>query len=79
MINASTFCTPDLEENKFHNEPITKLEMLALAIAAQRINGGYYKRGGHSDFVNKIETVKKCNALNVLSNLIALLWKLFSK
>ena len=55
MINASTFCTPDLEENKFHNEPITKLEMLALAIAAQRINGGYYKRGGHSDFVNKIE------------------------
>ena len=55
MINASTFCTPDLEENKFYAEPITKLELLALAIAAQHINGGYYKRGGHSDFVNKIE------------------------
>ena len=55
MINASTFCTPDLEENALYSKPITKLEMLALAIAAQRINGRYYKRGGHSDFVNKIE------------------------
>lgn len=55
MIDASTFCNPDLEPVLLYDEPITKLELLALAIAAQRINGGYYKRGGHSDFVNKIE------------------------
>ena len=55
MIDASTFCNQDLEPVRLYDEPITKLELLALAIAAQRINGGYYKRGGHSDFVNKIE------------------------
>jgi hypothetical protein len=56
MINASTFCTHQaLEPISLYDEPINKLELLALAIAAQRINGGYYKRGGHCDFVNKIE------------------------
>jgi len=56
MINASTFCTHQgLEPISLYDEPINKLELLALAIAAQHINGGYYKRGGHSDFVNKIE------------------------
>ena len=56
MINASTFCTHQgLEPIGLYDEPINKLELLALAIAAQHINGGYYKRGGHSDFVNKIE------------------------
>ena len=56
MINASTFCTHQgLEPISLYDAPINKLELLALAIAAQHINGGYYKRGGHSDFVNKIE------------------------
>lgn len=55
MINASIFCSPDFSETEFYAQPITKVELLALAITAQRINGEYIKRGGKSDFVNTIE------------------------
>jgi hypothetical protein len=55
MINASIFCGPGFSEHKLYNEPITKLELLALAIAAQRINNTYLKRGGEMGFVDKID------------------------
>lgn len=55
MINASVFCSPDFSETEFYAQPITKVELLALAITAHRINGEYIKRGGKSDFVNTIE------------------------
>ena len=55
MINASIFCKPGFSEHKLYNEPITKLELLALAIAAQRINDTYLKRGGEMGFVDKID------------------------
>ena len=55
MINASIFCKPGFSEHKLYNEPITKLELLALAIAAQRINNTYLKRGGEMGFVDKID------------------------
>lgn len=56
MINADVFVkNTGLEEGKIYSQPISKVELLALAIVAQRINGEYSKRGGVSDFVTKIE------------------------
>lgn len=56
MINADVFVkNTGLETGKIYNQPISKVELLALAIVAQRINGEYLKRGGASDFVTKIE------------------------
>lgn len=56
MINADVFVkNTGLEEGKIYSQPISKVELLALAIVAQRINGEYLKRGGASDFVTKIE------------------------
>ena len=56
MINADVFVkNTGLEEGKIYSQPISKVELLALAIVAQRINGEYLKRGGVSDFVTKIE------------------------
>ena len=56
MINADVFVkNTGLEEGKIYSQPISKVELLALAIMAQRINGEYLKPGGASDFVTKIE------------------------
>jgi hypothetical protein len=56
--NAKTFCNTNLELDRtvpdFYNSPVTKLELLALAIAAQKINGEYCKREGKSDFVDEV-------------------------
>ena len=59
MIDPIKFCNPELKENGAYIKPKTKQEVLALAIAAQRINGEYLKRGGKSDFVTKIEDGEK--------------------
>ena len=44
----------DSVAHSFYDNPISKVELLALAIAAQRINGEYVKRGGKSDFVDEV-------------------------
>lgn len=58
MIDAKTFCNVNLGldsvAHSFYDNPISKVELLALAIAAQRINGEYVKRGGKSDFVDEV-------------------------
>ena len=59
MIDPIKFCNPELKENGAYIKPKTKQEVLALAIAAQRINGEYLKRGGKSDFVTRIEDGEK--------------------
>ena len=59
MIDPIKFCNPELKENGAYIKPKTKQEVLALSIAAQRINGEYLKRGGKSDFVTKIEDGEK--------------------
>lgn len=53
MINARSFAdeTLNLSPSVFYDNPVTKTELLALAIVAQKINGEYVKRGGHSDFI----------------------------
>ena len=59
MIDAKVFTNPELEVvSQFSDsiyKSISKIDLLALAIIAQRINGEYLKRGGASDFVTKIE------------------------
>jgi hypothetical protein len=64
MIDAKVFTNPELEatdsiyksiSNDSIYKSISKVDLLALAIIAQRINGEYLKRGGASDFVTKIE------------------------
>lgn len=56
MIDAKVFTDPNLQESTSDIfKSITKVDLLALAIVAQRINGEYLKRGGASGFVNKIE------------------------
>jgi hypothetical protein len=55
MIDAKVFTNPELEVTDSIYKSISKVDLLALAIIAQRINGEYLKRGGASDFVNKIE------------------------
>lgn len=56
MIDADVFVkNTGLEEGKIYSQPISKVELLALAIVSQRINGHYLKRGGASGFVTKIE------------------------
>lgn len=56
--DAKTFCNTDLELNKtvpdFYNSPVNKIELVALAIVAHKINGEYVKRDGKSDFVDEI-------------------------
>ena len=55
MIDAKVFTNPELEVTDSIYKSISKVDLLALAIIAQRINGEYLKRGGASDFVTKIE------------------------
>ena len=55
MIDAKVFTNPELEVSDSIYKSISKIDLLALAIIAQRINGEYLKRGGASDFVTKIE------------------------
>ncbi|MDC1446534.1 hypothetical protein N8344_01020 [bacterium] len=55
MIDAKVFTNPELEVTDSIYKSIAKVDLLALAIIAQRINGEYLKRGGASDFVTKIE------------------------
>ena len=55
MIDAKGFTNPELEVTDSIYKSISKVDLLALAIIAQRINGEYLKRGGASDFVTKIE------------------------
>ena len=55
MIDAKVFTNPELEATDNVYKLISKVDLLALAIIAQRINGEYLKRGGASDFVTKIE------------------------
>lgn len=43
--------TDKLNEYLYGKAPVRKVELLALAIMAQNINGEYCKRGGKSDFV----------------------------
>ena len=54
---AKTFCDTSLELERtvpdFYNSPISKVELVALAILAQKINGEYCKRGGKSDFADE--------------------------
>jgi hypothetical protein len=55
MVDAKDFANYDvvkqLDYNDIYSKDITKVEALALAIVAQKINGEYVKRGGLSDFV----------------------------
>lgn len=55
MIDAKVFTNPELEVSDSIYKSISKIDLLALAIVAQRINGHYLKRGGASGFVTKIE------------------------
>lgn len=55
MIDAKVFTNPELEASDIIYKSISKVDLLALAIIAQRVNGEYLKRGGASGFVTKIE------------------------
>ena len=57
MIDAIAFTNTALrlDENLVYKSPISKVEFLALAIVAQRINGEYIKRGGKSDFIDEVD------------------------
>lgn len=55
MIDAKVFTNPELEASDSIYKSISKVDLLALAIIAQRVNGEYLKRGGASGFVTKIE------------------------
>ena len=59
MIDAKDFANYDvvkqLDYNEIYSKDITKVEALALAIVAQKINGEYVKRGGLSDFVENYD------------------------
>lgn len=57
MIDAIAFTNTALrlDENLVYQSPISKVEFLALAIVAQRINGEYIKRGGKSDFIDEVD------------------------
>ena len=56
IMQAKDFCditrdTDALNERLYGKMPVSKVQLLALAIVAQKINGEYCKRGGKSDFV----------------------------
>ena len=55
MIDAKVFTNPELVVTDSIYKSISKVDLLALAIIAQRINGEYLRRGGASHFVTKIE------------------------
>lgn len=57
MIDAIAFTNTalNLDENLVYKSTVSKVEFLALAIVAQRINGEYIKRGGKSDFIDEVD------------------------